>query len=214
MSKGRSETEDLAGQLFRDQRTILDLIREPKRGSGFKPAIHRLFGDKPQRRKTARIANQEFLFSGIKKDLVSFLPINWCEQLDKVNVTWRGCENWWLGYPFVALMELKVADDGTKGHLKLNTEVGPLSDHNVRKRIITTITKVALAKSFDRIQFPAGASDKGRLYSRFLRRNSIAVNDIRDTDEMEKKFEHLLADFEPEFDLVASLIPELSDELP
>ncbi|MDK4711592.1 hypothetical protein [Rhizobium sp. CNPSo 4039] len=214
MSKGRSETEDQARQLFRDQRNILDLIKEPKSRSGFEPAIHHLFGDKRQRGKTARIVNHEFLFSGVKKDLVSFLPVNWRKELDKINVTWRGCENWWLGYPFVALMELKVSDDGIKGHLKLNAEVGPLSEHNVRKRIIVTITQAALAKNFDRIQFPADALDKGRLYSRFLRRNSIAVNDIRDTDEMEKKFEQLIADFEPEFDLVASLIPELSDELP
>jgi len=66
----------------------------------------------------------------------------------------------------------------------------------------------ASAKGLERIQFPAGASDKGRLYSRFLRKNSIAVNDIGDTGEIETKFVQLIADFGPEFELVASVIPE------
>ncbi|MNW18534.1 hypothetical protein D3C71_2181290 [compost metagenome] len=34
------------------------------------------------------------------------------------------------------------------------------------------------------------------------------VNDIHDTDEIERKLMELIANFEPEFELVASVIPQ------
>ncbi|MNT60802.1 hypothetical protein D3C86_1918760 [compost metagenome] len=68
----------------------------------------------------------------------------------------------------------------------------------------------ASAQGMERIQFPVGASDKGRLYSRFLRENSITVSDVRNADEIEKKFVELIAGFEPEFELVSSVIPNFT----
>ncbi|RAX37855.1 hypothetical protein [Rhizobium tropici] len=187
---------------------MLDLIPKHNPAPDFGFVVYRLFGDSPTRGKSAKVGDGELVYSGFAKNGVSFLPANWRKELDRIGVTWRGCENWWLGYPFISLMELKVADDGTKGNLKLNAEVGPISNHKVRKGIISAITAAAREKNFDRLLFPVGASDKGRLYSRFLRKNSIAVNDIYDTDEMGTKFMQLIADFGPEFELVASVIPE------
>ncbi|WP_323999994.1 hypothetical protein [Rhizobium mulingense] len=208
MNKGRSEAQNLARQFYRDQKKVLDLIRGHSPGSGFEFAVHRLFGDKPERGKTVRIGNREFIYSSLAKNLVSFLPAGWHEELDKTKGARLGCENWWAGYPLIAWVEIRAGDDGTTGHLKLNAEVGPISNHKVRKGIIEAIKVAASAKGLERIQFPTGASDKGRLYSRFLRKNSIAVNDIRSTDEMERRFAELIADFEPEFELVASVIPQ------
>lgn len=208
MSNGRSEAEKLARQFFRDNKKALDLIAERKSVSGFALAFRRLLGDNPQREKPFRISNYEYLYSRIDKNRVSFLPAPWAEELDKTKVVWRGCENWWSGYPFIALVELRLSDDGTTGHLKLNAEVGPISNHKVRKGIIAAINAAASAKNLERIRFPAGASDKGRLYSRFLHKNSIAVNDIRDADEMERKLVELIADFEPEFEAITGIIPQ------
>lgn len=208
MSKRRSEIENLARQLYRDQRNVLDLIREPKLGLGFESAVHRLFGDKPERGKIVRIGNREFKYSSLAKSLVSFLPARWHEELEKTKDAWLGCENWWAGCPLIVWVEIRASDDGTTGYLKLNAEVGPVSNHKVRKGIIEAIKVAASAKGLERIQFPTGASDKGRLYSRFLRKNSIAVNDIRDADEMQRRFAELIAGFEPEFDLVTSVIPQ------
>lgn len=208
MSKGRSETENLTRQLYRDQKKVLDLIREHSPGSGFEPAVRRLFGDKPERGKTVRIGNREFKYSSLAKNLVSFLPARWHEELDKTKDAWLGCENWWAGYPLIVWVEIRASDDGTTGHLTLNAEVGPISNHKFRKGIIEVIKVAASAKGLERIQFPAGASDKGRLYSRFLRKNKIAVNDIRSTDEMERRFAELVVGFGPEFELVARVIPQ------
>ncbi|RAL95200.1 hypothetical protein [Agrobacterium sp. MS2] len=208
MSKRRSETENLARQLYRDQRNVLDLIREPRAGLGFEPAVHRLFGDNPEQGKIVRIGNREFKYSSRAKNLVSFLPARWHEELDKTKDAWLGCENWWAGYPLIVWVEIRTSDDGTTGHLTLNAEVGPVSNHKVRKGIIEAIKVAASGNGLERIQFPAGASDKGRLYSRFLWKNKIAVNDIRSTDEMERRFAELVVGFEPEFDMIASVIPQ------
>lgn len=208
MSKGRSETHDLARQLFRDQRKVLDLIKMDRSGSGFATAVFRLFGDKPEREKTVRIGKHELKYSSHEKSLVSFLPARWREELDKTKGAWSGCENWWAGYPLIAWVEIRASDDGTTAHLKLHAEVGPVSNHKVRKGIIEAIRVAAYAKGLERIQFPVGASDKGRLYSRFLRENSIAVSDSRNADEIAKRFTELIAGFEPEFELVSSVIPK------
>jgi hypothetical protein len=209
MSKGRSETHDLARQLFRDQKKVLDLIKRD-RPLGFATAVFRLFGDKPERGKTVRIGKHEFKYSSHEKSLVSFLPARWREELDKTKGAWSGCENWWAGYPLIAWIEIRASDDGTTAHLKLHAEVGPISDHKVRKGIIEAIRLAASANGLERIQFPVGASDKGRLYSRFLGENSIVVSDIRNADEIEKKFVELIAGFEPEFELVSSVIPKFT----
>ncbi len=173
-----------------------------------KLVVHRLFGDNAARGKSAKVGGSELAYSGFAKNVLSFLPVNWREELDKINVTWRGCENWWLGYPFIALVELKLDDDGIRGHLKLNAEVGPISSHKVRKGVITMIAEAASARNMDHVQFQAGASDKGRLYSRFLHKHSIALNDVRDTDAMERKFAELIVDFKPASELIADVIPD------
>lgn len=208
MSKERFEMEKLARQFFRDNKKVLDLITERSSDSGFAPAVHRLFGDNPERGKSVRIGNRKFIHTSIAKNLVSFLPARWHEELDKTKSTWPGCENWWAGYPFISWVEKRDGDEGTKGYLRLHAEVGPISNHQVRKGIIEAITVTASAKGLRRIRFPVGASDEGRLYSRFLRQNSTAVNDIRDTHEIERKFVQLVADFEMEFELVATVIPQ------
>lgn len=208
MSKGRSETHDLARQLFRDQRKVLDLIKKDRSGSGFATAVFRLFGDKPERGKTVRIGKHELKYSSHEESLVSFLPARWREELDKTKGAWSGCENWWAGYPLIAWVEIRASDDGTTAHLKLHAEVGPVSNRKVRKGIIEAIREAAYVKGLERIQFPVGASDKARLYSRFLRENSIAVSDSRNADEIAKRFTELIAGFEPEFELVSSVIPK------
>lgn len=200
--------ETLARQLYRDHKKALDLIKEHGSGSAFESAVRRLFGDNLLRGKAVRIGNGEFIYSELAKSHVSFLSAQWQKALEKTRNKWRGCENWWAGYPLITWVEIRAGDDGIKGYLKLNAEVGPVSDHSVRKVIIESIKATASAKGSDRIEFQAGASDKGRLYSRFLRKNSITVNDIRDTDQIVRNFVELVDRFEPEFDLIASVIPQ------
>jgi hypothetical protein len=208
LSSERSDIEKLAQQFFRENKKALDLVAHPKPDSGFAMAVRRLLGDGAQSEKPFRIANRDYLCARIDKNRVAFLPAQWQEELDRTNGAWSGCENWWAGYPFIVWIEIRAGDDGATGYLRLNAEVGPISDQRARKGIIEAIKAAVSASTFERIHFEAGASDKGRLYSRFLRKNSIPVSNIYDANEVEKKFIQLLADFEPVFQLVADVIPQ------
>ncbi|WP_043612853.1 hypothetical protein [Ensifer sp. ZNC0028] len=208
MNKDRSALANLAHAFYRDHKKVLGLIKEDNSGSGFEPAVHRLFGSNPAPENLVRIGKSEYIFSDLTKSQVSFLPARWRQELDQTNGTWRGCENWWAGYPLISFVELRAGDLDAKGYLRLNAEVGPISNLRMREAIIETIRTAASAMGLERIQFQPGASDKGRLYSRFLRRNSIALNDIADPGEIERKFVQLINSFEPEFELVANVIPQ------
>lgn len=214
MNNKRSDIQSLARQLYRDHKKVLDLVREQGSGPSFELAVHRLFGDNAQRDSTVRIGSRDFVYFQLTQSHVSFLPAEWQRALNQTPGKWRGCKNWWAGYPLIVWAELRTGDDGVTGHLKLNAEVGPIADHKVRKTMIDAIKAAASGKDLVRIEFPAGASDKGRLYSRFLRKNTIDLNDIRDADEMSKALAELLGGFEPEFDLVATVLARLprSDE--
>lgn len=208
MNGERFGAKNLAYDLYCEQKKMLDLIKERGPGSGFDLAICRLFGDNPKRGKSAKIGSREFMYAKPGKNLVSFLPLGWQEELDKTKEIWSGCENWWAGYPFIIWVEIIVGDDGIAGYLRLTAEIGPISNHRARKAIIEAIKRAASANGLERIQFPAGATDKGRLYSRFLRNNTVALNDIRNVDEVERQCVKLITDFGPEFDLVGGVVPQ------
>lgn len=208
MSKERSEMENLARQLYRDHKKALDFIVEHGSGSDFSLAVHRVFGENPKRGDIVTIGGYEMAYFDRSKSIVSFLPVRWREVLDRSKLEWSGCENWWAGYPLITWVEMRPSEDGAKGHLKLTAEVGPISNHRIRKGIIDAIKAAASEKQLGRIQFQTGASDEGRLYSRFLRKNTDSVNDINDTDELEKSLRELIEKFQPEFDLVAHAIQQ------
>jgi hypothetical protein len=209
MGKETPEMQNLAPQLYGHNKKMLDLFTENRSGSGFEKAVRRLFGDAPGQEKPIRIGTIEVIYSELGNNRLSFLPGRWKEELDKTKGTWAGCANWWAGYPFIAWVEARPSDDGNTGYLKLNAEVGPISDHTTRRGIIQAIQLAASARRMERIQFPDGASDKQCLYSRFLRKNSVAV-EISDTSEVQNRILQLVASYEPEFELVASVIPQFS----
>lgn len=200
-------TENQALQFLLDNKDVFDLISRQKPTSGFESAVRRLLGVSPAG-KTTRVGGSDFIVSRVEHNRVSFLPELWRHEFDKMETIWSGCERWWIGYPLIVWIELQSGSGGAAGFLKLVSEVGPLADHDMRKDIIGAIKASAFANGFERIHFQAGASDKGRLYSRFLRQNSIAINDMRSSEEIEKKFAQLLAGFKPEFEMVASVIQQ------
>lgn len=211
MSKERTEMENLARKLYREHKKVLDFIIEHGAGSDFQLAAHRVFGDAVKRGDLVTVDNSQLMFWGLAKNFVSFLPGSWFDALDRNNRVWTGCENWWAGYPVIAWVEVWSADDSARGHLKLVAEVGPISDYQVRLNFIETVKSAARTTNMDRIHFQSNATDEGKQFSKFLRKNTIAVSDVHDTDEMEKKFRQLLVEFEPEIKLIAGIIPQLLD---
>ena len=146
--------------------------------------------------------------------IISFLPESWADAFDgdsEDGYEWPGCEDWWAAYPMIAWLEIKQDTgekaDGRKGQLRLIAEVGCLSDWPVRKdlieRIKATATKMKMAKT---IKFQAGAENEGKKYSKFLKHNSLVVNDVHDSEEIEKVMRTLLKNFQPEFDAIGAAL--------
>lgn len=210
MSKDRPSAEDLALRLYRDHKPTLDLLAKPSAGSAFEQAVQRVFGDKALRGKLVRIGNSHVVLSEIAKDRVSFLSANWVAELEKTRGAWDGCENWWAGYPLIAWIEFRVGDDGKSGSLRLHAEVGPITNSGVRQGFVEAIRLKATARQMARIRFPDASSQERRLYSRFLHQNVVSVRDISDKIDIEHQFVQLVGSFLPEFDLVASVIPQIS----
>ncbi|MBW6424318.1 hypothetical protein KX729_22955 [Rhizobium sp. XQZ8] len=216
MKKPSFLKRDNALGLFNDTKQRLGLLQNKKRENSFIPALHRLFGENPSKGRVARIGNSDFTYHSLKKTLVSFLPTSWEEELVRTKAEWPGCQNWWAGFPFIALMEILPDGDGISGTLRLHAEVGPVADHGKRRAVILAIQKAAITNDSLRIRFPIGATDKGRLYSRFLTGNDAPVSDIHDAANVEESMKSLVAEFEPEFALVADVLSrwtpsELSD---
>jgi hypothetical protein len=159
-----------------------------------------LFGGESAREKPVRLGNNHFVYFGLAKGSASFLPERWHQELHKVQNLWQGCERWWSGYPMICWLEMRPGDGDARGYLKLHAEVGPVSDHKVRKGLIRAIEAAASEKELSRVKFEVGAVDKGRLYSRFLRDNSFAVQDSNDIDE---HILRLLSGFNQEFEAIA-----------
>lgn len=209
MSEESVEAEKLALQYYKDQARVLKSFEERGRRSGFEVVIQRLVGDNPKRGRTFRIGNCNFNYSSHTSRLISFLPSKWQLEFKKSAAKWRGCENWWAGYPLIVWVEIRVGDDGYSGDLTLNAEVGPVAPPEARRGIIDVIKAAASMRGTERVRFAIGASEERQLYSRFLRKNSIAVLRIQDAEHVESKFAELISDFEPEFGLIMSVIPQL-----
>ncbi|CAH0343154.1 hypothetical protein [Rhizobium sp. CECT 9324] len=207
MSDEGSEIKAFARRLFQENKQFFDLLKARSSASGFELAIHRLMGGSPQEKKVVSIGATPIICSEATKNALSFVPLRWRDEFDKASGPWRGCENWRAGYPFIVWVEIRGRDDGTRGHLKLNAEVGPIANRKIRMGIIDAIAMEASARNLERIHFPTGSSDEKNLYSRFLRLNSIPVNDVQDVGEIESKIVQLVNGFTPEFEMIARLIP-------
>lgn len=207
MSEEREGVEALARQLYRSHKKALDFIMEYGATTDFVIAMESICGEGVKEDDNFQVENQSFVFSWHNYESASFLPLGWVQKLGK-DSTWEGCENWWAGYPLICWFHLKEDAEGTSGHLRLFAEVGPLSNYDFRKTLITKIDEAARKNSVKLINFQRGASEQGKKYSKFLKNNSIHIQDIQNADEIEKAMRSLIRKFIPIFSIVESVIEE------
>jgi hypothetical protein len=74
--------------------------------------------------------------------------------------------------------------------------------------LIEAIKKTAQANELNRIGFQRGAADEGKKYSKFLKKNFFAVDDLHDHDQIANAIKKALKSFQPEIDAVAEVLPE------
>jgi hypothetical protein len=85
-------------------------------------------------------------------------------------------------------------------------EVGPISDHEVRRGVIEAIQQGSDDMPKGRIKFQRAAADEGRRFSKFLSKNFMDIKDIQNSSEIADAIKKLLKKFEPEFEVVGDAL--------
>jgi hypothetical protein len=208
MSEQRNQMERLARELYSEHRRVLDFIMEHGVSTDFAIAARLLFGDDPDRSVAVKIGEGEFRFSWLGLDRISFLPEIWFKALGENEFKWKGCEAYWSGFPVAMWLQLHVDREGGGGSLKLHAEVGPISVHKVREKLIEDISAAANEHRL-RIAFQRGAGAEGKRFSKFFKGNLVAINDTSNSDQIVAGMTKLLSNFNDEIAHVAIILRDL-----
>ena len=211
MSLEQNRIEQIARELYKEHRQVIDFIVEQGSSNDFVMAARQLFGQEPSSDSSLVICDTEFYFNRLGNAIVSFLPASWADALngaDDHKLIWPGCENWWAEYPLICWFELTTdptkGEDPSNGRLRLFAEVGRLSDHNLRTDLISKILDAATEK----VSFQTGAMDEGRKTSKFFdyKFNSKSIKDVGSYEEIEGAMKAFLTEFKGEFDAIGKAL--------
>ena len=212
MNKSHDELVKLAKRLYRDHRKVLDFVVKHGASTEFAVAAESVFGEDVE--KLAEVTTEDggrWIFGSGGSDRVSFLPKAWFDALGGKGGLWKGCESWWMGYPLIVWLQLLKGNEGRRGRIALYAEVGPLTDHDLRTRLIEAIERLAGERGLERIRFAQDAAAEGRRFSRFLKKNILPVEDVQDHELIAQTMRKALGDFRPEFEVVASVLPQFGE---
>ncbi|WP_031551558.1 PD-(D/E)XK nuclease family protein [Parvularcula oceani] len=206
VSTQQQDMEELARQLYRENKRVLDFVIEHGTASDLALAADSFWSERPDRFDAFEMQERPYRFVSLSSRYFAFLPDAWLGALEEDTQPWAGCENWWAGLPVICFLELSTANDGVGGRLSLVAEVGPIADHPVRTDMIERIAALSTSDSKLRIAFSKGATVEGRQYSRFFKRNKESVEDVQDADALTNAALTLLKRFRPEMDAVAQVL--------
>lgn len=210
MNQEQELLEKLARKLYRDHKRVLDFVVEHGKSTDFSMACDTIFReglDYPDVMQPEGI-DLELVFCHSDAQSISFLPKTWFDAFGQDDYYWHGCENWWAGFPMIMWLHLTSDGENGAGKVRLVAEVGPISDHAFRKSLIDSIRNAAKDQHLQNVGFQRGASDEGRRYSKFFKKNTVAVNDVHDQDAIITAIKKILIRFTPEINAVAEVLPQ------
>jgi len=207
MDDERLKLEKLARELYRDHKKVLDFIVKNGKATDFALAVEAVFGDSVEYPDVCRVDGAKFVYCDADSRAVSFLPSDWFDAFGGDEHYWHGVEDWWAGFPLITWIQLTSGADGTSGQIRLYGEVGPLADHAFRTDLIRAIQGCSEQDKQLRIKFGRGATDEGKRYSRFFKKNAFPVDDVHDHDKIAIVIRKALKSFKPEFQAIASILP-------
>ncbi len=212
MSDEQTAMETLAKELYRSHKKVLEFVMEHGATTEFNLAAESVFGGDLSYGDEVIVEGAPYMFSWNSDHQFSFIPVSWRKSLggEEKATLWKGCETWWAGYPLICWFQIYEGDDGVKGSLRLFAEVGPLSDAEVRAKLIAGIKKAASKSDIGEIQFRADADRPGARYSKFLKSsgNTVQIADVSDSEAIEQGMRRLLKEFGPAFASVAECLPK------
>jgi len=205
-SEEHKKMEKLARQLYRDHRKALKFVMEHGQTTNFEFAMHNLGVDDPEYDVPVRIEGRTYHFNWLGQDQASFVPASWYDGFGADTYSWDGCEDWWMGEPMIVWFHLRRRDEDASGQLRLYAEVGPLTEHKFRKKLIRGIETTAEENGSPRIKFQRGAADEGKRFSKFFKNNTHHIQDVQDSDEITLAAKALLESFAPEFEMIGKIL--------
>lgn len=207
MSDEHEEMQKLARALYREHSKVIDFIWNHGSSTDFLLARDSAFGQDIIERAEVDLGKNSFVHLWGASNRFSFLPLSWHEALGEGEYIWPGCEKWWSRYPLICWMELKQKENG-EGIMHIYGEVGPLKDFKVRTSLIKAIERVAEKGLSSQIGFTMSSKTEKAKYSRFLKKNTVLIQDYQDVEELKKAITSLLVKFQPCFDAIAPFLPQ------
>ena len=198
MSIEQNEIMKVARELYREHRRALEFIFRNGKVTDFGTACNNLFGDTESYPRDVMVDAGGFKVFNATSNTLSLLPKDWISRLEGCHELFEGCESWWAGFPFILWLELRKNEEKDDGNIVLFAEVGPISDHGSRCRLIEAINDISKSRCLERLGFQQGAMDEGKKYSRFLKKNKFYVRDIYDPELIASIIEKGLISFKIE----------------
>ena len=209
MSDEQKEMEKLARQIYRNHRQVFDFVIEHGKSTDFTIACEKIFGVNLNRLDNFDVDGAKYVFNASDSQKFSFLPSTWFDAFGRGEITWTGCENWWASLPVIMWFQLTTDHDGGRGQIRIYAEIGPLSVHDLRRKLIEEITLLAQEKDLHRIIFQKGAADEGKKYSKFFKGNSFPVDDINDHEKIAQAMLKALKTFKTEIEEIGQIFLSL-----
>jgi len=197
------DMKNLAKQIYREHKSVIDFIYEHGKSTQFQYAISQLIdGETELNNQVFTVKEVQYRYFASNHNVMSFLPEKWVQILGELkhdnkgnintgNYLWTGCEKWWWKYPLICWFELNEKS------IRICAEVGPLSSFDLRMKLIKNIEKLENVN----IKFTEKSKAEGAKYSRFLASNrgkfssKINDDDIQDAEAIKAKFDALLMNF-------------------
>lgn len=200
MNRTTDNMKELAKELYRSHRAALDFIMEHGCVTGFSTACDEVFGAD---REKGALVGKNLLYTSSSPTRFLYIPAAWKDLLDapERSALNQGCSDWNSGYGLGCWFDLRKNADGIAGKLFLNFEVGPISDPELRGRLIDPLAGID-----DNVSFTAKAKKPNTKYSRFLKNNSRKIDDIGDSDHIKEQIGELLEKFEPTVGAVSDVL--------
>ena len=181
MSDELTKMAQLARELYRRHRKVLDFVIEHGQTTDFSLAVEALFGDDLSAGMTAKIGGARYEYAWHNQDSIGFIPSDWAAALGGDDYWWPGCSGWQGGYPVALWFRLVRGEDGSTGTLKLKAEVGPLTNHRCRSSLISAIIDCC-RRATEGLRLWRAAAEGGAIPG--FGSWGLTVNDISDASQI------------------------------
>jgi len=181
----------------------------------FSIALENIVGRSPVYEYKFEVDGQDFrYFQHYYNSTVVFLPERWIDSLGRNEANWKewkqweGCRNsWYEGFTLMCELVLTGGNERQSGNLRLSAYVGPISDRDLRKRLIEKISDTESAN----IGFRSSAAGSLERSSNFFKYNTLPIEDIQDNEKIEDGIRALLKKFKTVFDDVEKALRQFAE---